>query len=81
MFRKQFAIDVRTRCEAVAISPKEKTVTLRNVETGEETTESYDKLVLSPGAACGVQFRISRMGTTFGAGYCARGTCLQFYGR
>ena len=51
MFKAVFAIDVRTRCEAVGISPKEKTVTLRNVETGEETTESYDKLVLSPGAA------------------------------
>ena len=50
-FRNQFAIDVRTRCEAVAISPEKKTVDLQNVETGEVTTESYDKLVLSPGAA------------------------------
>jgi NADPH-dependent 2,4-dienoyl-CoA reductase/sulfur reductase-like enzyme/rhodanese-related sulfurtransferase len=51
LFREQFNIDVRTRCEAVDISPQAKTVTLRNVATGEETTESYDKLVLSPGAA------------------------------
>jgi len=51
LFREQFNIDVRTRCEAVDISPKEKTVTLRDVATGELTTESYDKLVLSPGAA------------------------------
>ncbi len=50
-FRNQFAIDVRTRCEAIAISPENKTVDLRNVATGEVTTESYDKLVLSPGAA------------------------------
>ena len=49
-FRAQFAIDVRTNCEAVAISPKEKTVDLRDVKTGEVTTEPYDKLVLSPGA-------------------------------
>jgi NADPH-dependent 2,4-dienoyl-CoA reductase/sulfur reductase-like enzyme len=42
---------VRIRCEAVDISPQAKTVTLRNVATSEETTESYDKLVLSPGAA------------------------------
>ncbi|MFI3219992.1 MAG: FAD-dependent oxidoreductase [Methylococcales bacterium] len=49
-FRTQFAIDVRTRCEAIAISPQEKTVQLRNVLTGEITTETYDKLVLSPGA-------------------------------
>ena len=50
MFLKQFAIDVRTRCEAVAIAPEKKTVELRNLETGEVTIEPYDKLVLSPGA-------------------------------
>jgi NADPH-dependent 2,4-dienoyl-CoA reductase/sulfur reductase-like enzyme/rhodanese-related sulfurtransferase len=50
IFREQFAIDCRTRCEAIKISPKDKTVDLRNVATGEVTTESYDKLVLSPGA-------------------------------
>ena len=49
LYKGFFAIDVRTRCEAVGISPKEKTVTLRDVKSGEETTESYDKLVLSPG--------------------------------
>lgn len=50
-FREQFAIDVRTRCEAISISPEQKTIELRNIITGEVTTESYDKLVLSPGAA------------------------------
>lgn len=50
-FRGLFAIDARTGCEAVAISPAEKTVQLRDVATGELSTESYDKLVLSPGAA------------------------------
>ncbi len=49
-FRNEFAIDARTRCEAVAIAPDRKTVDLKNLETGEVTTESYDKLVLSPGA-------------------------------
>jgi NADPH-dependent 2,4-dienoyl-CoA reductase/sulfur reductase-like enzyme/rhodanese-related sulfurtransferase len=49
-FRKNFAIDARTNCEAIAISPKKKTVDLRNVLTGEVKSESYDKLVLSPGA-------------------------------
>jgi len=49
-FRTQFAIDVRTGCEAIKISPDKKTVELRDVATGEVTTESYDKLVLSPGA-------------------------------
>ena len=51
MFRAMFAVDARTNCEAISISPKKKTVDLRNVQTGEVTTESYDKLVLSPGAA------------------------------
>ncbi len=50
MFRAMFAIDVRTNCEAIKISPEKKTVELRNVATGDVTTESYDKLVLSPGA-------------------------------
>ena len=49
-FRNQFAVDVRTGCEAIAVSPEKKTVDLRDVATGEVTTESYDKLVLSPGA-------------------------------
>ncbi len=49
-FRGAFNIDARTNCEAIYISPKQKTVDLRNVKTGEVTTESYDKLVLSPGA-------------------------------
>ena len=51
MFRAMFAIDARTNCEAIAIDPKKKTVDLRDVKTGKVTTESYDKLVLSPGAA------------------------------
>ncbi len=50
-FRTKFAIDVRTRCEAIAIDPANKTVELRDLETGAITIEPYDKLVLSPGAA------------------------------
>ena len=49
-FRSVFAIDVRTRCEAIEITPEEHTVKLRDVATGEVTTHAYDKLVLSPGA-------------------------------
>jgi NADPH-dependent 2,4-dienoyl-CoA reductase/sulfur reductase-like enzyme/rhodanese-related sulfurtransferase len=50
-FRNQFAIEVRTRCEAIRIAPATKTVELRDVATGAVTTETYDKLVLSPGGA------------------------------
>ena len=49
-FRFMFNIDVRTNCEAVRILPDTKTIELRDVLTGEVTRESYDKLVLSPGA-------------------------------
>ncbi|MBK6600978.1 MAG: FAD-dependent oxidoreductase [Betaproteobacteria bacterium] len=50
MFRGFFSVEVRTGCEAVKIAPDKKTVDLRDVATGAVTTESYDKLVLSPGA-------------------------------
>ncbi len=49
-FKALFKVDARTMCEAVAIDPKKKTVDLKDHETGEVSTESYDKLVLSPGA-------------------------------
>jgi len=49
-FGRQFKIDVRTACEAVAIAADEHTVTLRDVATGRTSTHGYDKLVLSPGA-------------------------------
>ena len=49
-FRKRFRIDVRVRNEALAIDRAAKAVLVRNLETGEEYREGYDKLVLSPGA-------------------------------
>ena len=51
MFRAVFNVDCRTNCEVVGISAKAKTVELKNTATGAVTTEKYDKLVLSPGAA------------------------------
>jgi NADPH-dependent 2,4-dienoyl-CoA reductase/sulfur reductase-like enzyme/rhodanese-related sulfurtransferase len=51
LFRAQLNVEVRTLCEAVAISPEARTVQLRDVASGEVTTESYDTLVLSPGAS------------------------------
>ena len=50
VFREHFAVDCRINCEAIGISPEEKTVQLRDVTSGEVTTAPYDKLVLSPGA-------------------------------
>jgi NADPH-dependent 2,4-dienoyl-CoA reductase/sulfur reductase-like enzyme/rhodanese-related sulfurtransferase len=51
LFRSQFNVDCRTGCEMIGVSPADKTVELRDVATGQVTTESYDTLVLSPGAA------------------------------
>ena len=50
-FRVLYGIDVRTYCEAIKIHPEKKSVELKNIKTGEVHSESYDKLVLSPGAA------------------------------
>lgn len=51
MFHTQFAIDCRTNAEVIDINATTKTVSIKNRLSGEETTESYDKLVLSPGSA------------------------------
>lgn len=49
-FWSRFHIDVRVDHEVTAIHPEGKSVTVRNLLTGETFQESYDKLVLSPGA-------------------------------
>ena len=49
-FWQRFRVDMRVRHEVTAIHPAEKTVDVRNLATGETFTESYDKLILSPGA-------------------------------
>ena len=48
---ERFNLDVRVRHEVTAIDPAAKTVIVRDLDTGAATTESYDALVLSPGAA------------------------------
>ena len=50
LFRTQFNVDARTKCEVIGVLPEEKTVQLKDLVTGEVSLESYDKLVLSPGA-------------------------------
>lgn len=49
-FLRRFRIDVRVRQEVTAIHVAEKAVTVRRLEDGSEYRESYDKLILSPGA-------------------------------
>lgn len=49
-FGKRFNVDVRVQSEVVAVHPDEKTVEVRTSD-GKTYTESYDKLLLSPGAS------------------------------
>ena len=49
-FKRRFNIDVRVLNEAVKISPTSKTVTVKNLLTGEIYEEFYDNLILSMGA-------------------------------
>ena len=49
-FKARFNIDVRVLNEAVKINPDSKTVTAKNLHTGETYEESYDNLILSMGA-------------------------------
>ena len=49
-FFSRFRVDMKVRHEVTAIHPDRKTVSVINLETGETFEESYDKLLLSPGA-------------------------------
>ena len=51
MFHERFNIDVQTDTEVIGIDRSMRTVTMRDVHTGNTRTERYDVLVLSPGAA------------------------------
>ncbi|MEG6567585.1 CoA-disulfide reductase [Thermoanaerobacterium saccharolyticum] len=47
---KRFNIDIRTLSEVTKINPDEKTVVVHDIKNDKTYTESYDKLILSPGA-------------------------------
>ena len=49
-FFSRFRVNMKVRHEVTAIHPERKTVSVKNLETGEEFEEGYDKLILSPGA-------------------------------
>lgn len=48
---QRFRLDVRIRSSVTAIDREKKTVSIHDLATGHDYTESYDKLILSPGAA------------------------------
>ncbi len=49
-FFSRFRVQMKVHHEVTAIHPNRKTVSVKNLETGEEFEEIYDKLILSPGA-------------------------------
>lgn len=49
-FFSRFRVDMKVRHEVTALHPEKHTVSVKNLKTGEEFEESYDKLILSPGA-------------------------------
>lgn len=49
-FFSRFRVDMKVRHEVTAIYPDRKAVSVKNLITGDEWEESYDKLILSPGA-------------------------------
>ncbi len=49
-FRARFNVEVRILSEAVSIDREKRQLAVRNLATNEEYQESYDKLILSPGA-------------------------------
>lgn len=51
LFRDRFNIAVHTNTEVIAIDRSGRTITARDLQTGQDRIEHYDALVLSPGAA------------------------------
>lgn len=49
-FYSRFRVNMRVHHEVTEIHPEKKTVSVKNLKTGEEFEESYDKLILSLGA-------------------------------
>jgi len=49
-FRGRYRVDIRTKHEVIAIDRNKKKIRIRNLSEGNEYEESYDKLLLSPGA-------------------------------
>ncbi|MHC1779284.1 MAG: DsrE/DsrF/DrsH-like family protein [Bacteroidales bacterium] len=49
-FRSRYNIDIRVKSEVERIEPGKKLIHVYNIEKGSRYTESYDKLILSPGA-------------------------------
>ncbi len=50
-FEQKTQVTIKTRHEVSAIDPHKKTVTVRDLASGNEFSDTYDKLILSPGSS------------------------------
>lgn len=50
LLRERYRLDVRTRSEAISIDREAKSIQVKDLNTGEISTENYDKLILATGA-------------------------------
>lgn len=53
-FKSKYNVDIHTLHEVMSVSPANKTMTVRNLATGEEFADSYDKLIFATGARASV---------------------------
>lgn len=51
LLRERLRLDVRVRSEVTKIDPTSKTVAVKDLESGQEYTESYDSLIIATGAS------------------------------
>jgi NADPH-dependent 2,4-dienoyl-CoA reductase/sulfur reductase-like enzyme len=49
-FKSKYNVEIKTGHEVLAIDPAEKTVSVKNLATGEVFSDSYDTLILATGA-------------------------------
>jgi NADPH-dependent 2,4-dienoyl-CoA reductase/sulfur reductase-like enzyme/rhodanese-related sulfurtransferase len=50
-FMAKYRVDVRIRHEVLSIEPEKKTLTVKNLETGDAFDDRWDKLIIATGAA------------------------------
>lgn len=49
-FRGKYNVEIKTRHEVLSLDPANKSISIKNLETGEVVADNYDKLILATGA-------------------------------
>ncbi len=53
-FKKKYNVDIMTSHEVLSINTEKKSVSVKNLQTGEVFTDEYDKLIISTGASASI---------------------------